>query len=128
MFVLKDDEIMYVPKYIHNQFKMKQACDDFIEKELKMFDEEYLKKRIKYKWHANTFIGILFVYLLIAGCDNSCTHINDSKHQEKIEYLKTNSIYQYKIVCIDGKEYIEGASRLANNLDFNGKPISCEVK
>lgn len=35
MFVLKDDEIVYVPKYIYNQFKMKQACDDFIEKELK---------------------------------------------------------------------------------------------
>lgn len=34
MFVLKDDEIVYVPKYIHNQFKMKQACNNFIEKEL----------------------------------------------------------------------------------------------
>lgn len=87
-----------------------------------MFNEEYLKKRIKYKWLDNTFIGILFVCLLIAGCDNSCTHINDSK------YLKTNSMQQYKIVCIDGKEYIEGALRLANNLDLNGKPISCEVK
>lgn len=34
MFVMKDDEIVYVPKYIHNQFKMKRACDDFVEKEL----------------------------------------------------------------------------------------------
>ena len=34
MFVFKDDEIVYVPKYVNNQFKMKQACDDFIEKEL----------------------------------------------------------------------------------------------
>ena len=34
IFVLKDDEIVFVPKYIHNQFKMKQACNDFIEKEL----------------------------------------------------------------------------------------------
>lgn len=93
-----------------------------------MFDEEYLKKRIKYGWLDNTFIGILSICLLIVGCDNPCAHTNDSKCQEKIEYLKTNSIYQYKIVCIDGKEYIEGASRLANNLDSNGKPISCEVK
>ena len=34
MFVFKDDEIIYVPKYVNSQFKMKQACDDFIEKEL----------------------------------------------------------------------------------------------
>ena len=34
MFVFKDDEIVYVPKYVNNQFKMKQACDNFIEKEL----------------------------------------------------------------------------------------------
>ena len=34
MFVFKDDEIVYVPKYVNNQFKMKQACNDFIEKEL----------------------------------------------------------------------------------------------
>ena len=34
MFVFKDDEIVYVPKYVNSQFKMKQACDDFIEKEL----------------------------------------------------------------------------------------------
>jgi len=93
-----------------------------------MFNEEYLRKRLKYGWFDNIFIGILFICLLITGCDNPCAHTNDSKCQEKIEYLKTNSMYQYKIVCIDGKEYIEGASRLANNLDFNGKPISCEVK
>ena len=93
-----------------------------------MFDEEYLRKRIKYRWLDNTFIGILSVCLLIVGCDNQCAHTNDFKCQEKIEYLKTNSKYQYKIVCIDGKEYIEGALRLANNLDLNGKPISCEVK
>ena len=93
-----------------------------------MFDKEYLKKRIKYRLFDNIFIGILSVCLLTAGCDNQYTHTNDYKHQEKIEYLKTNSIYQYKIVCIDGKEYIEGASRLTNNLAFNGKPIPCEVK
>lgn len=34
MFVFKDDEIVYIPKYVNSQFKMKQACDDFIEKEL----------------------------------------------------------------------------------------------
>ena len=34
MFVFKDDEVVYVPKYVNSQFKMKQACDDFIEKEL----------------------------------------------------------------------------------------------
>ena len=34
MFVFKDDEIVYVPKYVNSQFKIKQACDDFIEKEL----------------------------------------------------------------------------------------------
>ena len=32
MFVMKDDEIVYVPKYVNNQFRMKQACDEFIEK------------------------------------------------------------------------------------------------
>lgn len=93
-----------------------------------MFDEEYLKKRIKYGWFDNAFIGILFICLLMVGCDNQCAHTNDSKCQEKIEYLETNSIHQYKIVCIDGKEYIEGASRLANNLDVFGRPIPCEVK
>ena len=56
-----------------------------------MFDKEYLKKRIKYGWFDNTFIGILSVCLLIAGCDNQCAHTNDSKCQEKIEYLETNS-------------------------------------
>ena len=29
---------------------------------------------------------------------------------------------------IGGKEYIKVPSRLANNLDFDGKPISCEIK
>ena len=32
MFVMKDDEIVYVPKYVNSQFRMKQACDEFIEK------------------------------------------------------------------------------------------------
>ena len=32
MFVIKDNEIVYVPKYVNSQFKMKQACDEFIEK------------------------------------------------------------------------------------------------
>ena len=44
-----------------------------------MLDEEYLKKRIKYGWFDNTFIGILSVCLLITGCDNQCAHTNDSK-------------------------------------------------
>ena len=34
MFVFKDDEIIYVPKYVNSQFKMKQACDEFIEKQI----------------------------------------------------------------------------------------------
>ena len=34
MFVIKDDEIVYVPPKGISQFHMKQACDDFIEKEL----------------------------------------------------------------------------------------------
>lgn len=32
MFVMKDDEIVYLPKYVNSQFRMKQACDEFIEK------------------------------------------------------------------------------------------------
>ena len=32
IFVMKDDEIVYVPKYVNSQFRMKQACDEFIEK------------------------------------------------------------------------------------------------
>ena len=32
MFVIKDNEIVYVPKYVNSQFKMKQACDEYIEK------------------------------------------------------------------------------------------------
>lgn len=31
MFVIKDNEIVYVPKYVNSQFKMKQACDEYIE-------------------------------------------------------------------------------------------------
>lgn len=34
MFVIKNDEIVYVPKYVNSQFKMKRVCDKFIEKEL----------------------------------------------------------------------------------------------
>lgn len=32
MFVIKDNEIVYIPKYVNSQFRMKQACDEFIEK------------------------------------------------------------------------------------------------
>lgn len=34
MFVIKDDEIVYVPPKDISQFHMKVACDEFIEKEL----------------------------------------------------------------------------------------------
>ena len=34
MFVIKDDEIVYLPPKDISQFHMKQACDNFIEKEL----------------------------------------------------------------------------------------------
>lgn len=32
MFVVKDDEIVFIPKYVSSQFKMKKECDDYIEK------------------------------------------------------------------------------------------------
>lgn len=34
MFVIKDDEIVYLPPKDISRFHMKQACDNFIEKEL----------------------------------------------------------------------------------------------
>lgn len=34
MFVIKDDEIVYLPTNKRSQFHMKRDCDEFIEKEL----------------------------------------------------------------------------------------------
>lgn len=34
MFVFKDDEIVYVPKYVNSQFRMKRDCEDWIEKQI----------------------------------------------------------------------------------------------
>lgn len=94
-----------------------------------MFSEYEKLLKIKLKTLNYIFPIMCIISLLtLTSCDNPCAHTNDSKCQEKIKYLETNSIYQYKIVCIDGKEYIEAPSRLANNLDFDGKPISCKVK
>lgn len=34
MFVIKDDEIVYIPPKDISQFHMKRACDEFIEKQI----------------------------------------------------------------------------------------------
>ena len=34
IFVIKDDEIVYLPTNKRSQFHMKRACDEFIEKEI----------------------------------------------------------------------------------------------
>ena len=34
MFVIKDDEIVYLPTNKRSQFHMKRACDEFIEKQI----------------------------------------------------------------------------------------------
>jgi len=58
--------------------------------------------------------------LLLASCDSG---------GEEAQYPETNSWSTYWIVCIDGKEFIEGAKRLSINLDIDtGKPIPCNVK
>lgn len=64
--------------------------------------------------------------LLLASCDSQyiCTDC-----REEAQYPKTNSWSTYWIVCIDGKEFIEGVKRLSINLDVHtGKPIPCNIK
>ena len=34
MFIIKDDEIVYVPTNKRSQFHMKRACDEFIENQI----------------------------------------------------------------------------------------------
>ena len=76
------------------------------------------------------YILVIIILLILIGCDNQCAHSEaNCENRNNDVYLKTNSIYQYKIVCIDNKEFIEGPSRLAINLDqFSGRPIPCVIK
>ena len=64
--------------------------------------------------------------LLLASCDSQyeCTDC-----REEAQYPETNSWSGYWIVCIDGKEFIEGVKKLSINLDVHtGKPIPCHIK
>ena len=76
------------------------------------------------------YISIIITLLVLIGCDNQCAQGEaNCENRNKDVYLETDSIYQYKIICIDNKEFIEGFHRLAINLDqFSGKPIPCAIK
>jgi len=113
---------------IDNAENIKDETVDFLQILCERFD--YLEESLKRK---DRFLNLLFFIVMslimlvfLTGCDNPYAHTDIGNNQNKI--LETNSIYQYQIVCIDGFEYIEGPSRLANKLDIFGKPIPCEVK
>ncbi len=65
-----------------------------------------------------------FIFLSLVGCDTSIDDIDSDDYN----YVNENSEQSYWRVCIDGKEFIEGPLRLSINLDFDGKPIPCEMK
>ena len=61
---------------------------------------------------------ILFILvLLLAACDEQNT-LHD----------KTEFGREFWRTCIDAKEFIVSHNSLSINLDFNGKPIPCEIK
>ena len=78
--------------------------------------EKILKRRLKWKVFDDILI-LFFIFLSLVGCD---TNTDD--------YMLEDLEQKYQKICIDGKEFIENQSRLANNLDVFGKPILCEVK
>ena len=78
--------------------------------------EEVLRRRLKWKVFDDILILFFFIFLSLVGCDGNTNN-----------YILEDSEQQYWKVCIDGKEFIEGQSILTLNLNFEGKPISCEV-
>lgn len=91
-----------------------------------MFDEyeKALKRRLKWKVFDDILILFCFIFFSLVGCDTNVDDIDSNDYN----YVNKNSEQSYWRVCIDGKEFIEGPLRLSINLDFNGKPIPCEVK
>lgn len=63
-----------------------------------------------------TICLILILALILCGCEDV----------ETVE-SNTKSRHFYKI-CIEGKEFIVGGHGFSINLDFDGKPIKCEMK
>lgn len=59
---------------------------------------------------------LVILILLLCACDDDNL------------YEKSESGTRYWKDCIDGKEFIVGERRLSINLDFDGKPIRCEVE
>lgn len=60
---------------------------------------------------------LVILILLLSACDDNNTLIKN---------LESGTDYWKE--CIDGKEFIAGWRRLSINLDFDGKPIKCEVQ
>ena len=89
-----------------------------------MFSKKMSRKRLRMKILSDIFIFICFISFSLSGCDTNIDDIDSDDH----DYVNENSEQSYWRVCIDGKEFIEGPLRLSINLDFNGKPIPCEVK
>ena len=60
--------------------------------------------------------------LLLSACD--------SNHNSDSDSIIYKAIYKssYSKDCIDGKEFLVGFRSLSINLDFDGKPIRCEVQ
>lgn len=60
---------------------------------------------------------LVILILLLGACDDNNTQIK--RLESGLAYWKE---------CIEGKEFIVGFRRLSINLDFDGKPIKCEVQ
>lgn len=60
---------------------------------------------------------LVILILLLGACDD--TNIQIKKSESGLKYWKE---------CIEGKEFIIGFRILSINLDFDGKPIKCEVQ
>lgn len=60
---------------------------------------------------------LVILILLLGACDDNNNLIKNLENN--LEYWKE---------CIDGKEFIVSWKRLSINLDFDGKPIKCEVQ
>lgn len=88
-----------------------------------MFSKKVSRKRLRMKILGDIFIFICFISFSLSGCDTNIDDIDSDDY----DYVNENSEQSYWRVCIDGKEFIEGPLRLSINLDFDGKPIPCEV-
>jgi hypothetical protein len=86
--------------------------------------EKALKRKLRWKVFDDILILFFFIFLSLGGCDTNIDDIDSNDYN----YVNENSEQSYWRVCIDGKEFIEGPLRLSINLDFDGKPIPCEMK